>query len=276
VLKTEINKLVIAAMFWTALGFCQGSRGFLAGTVEPVDGSGSNLYVEVRDVANRTTMEREELGIDGSFRFRDLPCGSYEIRVIAAVHNDTLVQEFIEVNPLGGQIVLHMPRMERARPVSGLVSVRELQTRVPKKAFQAFVKAQHCAESDKPAEAIEQLRPAIETDPNWRDAHVNLGAELMKSGRYEEGLAELQDAIRIGPATAMMYTNYAAALASLNRGAEGEKAVREALRLDGSFWRAHYLLGHILSMPSGHIVAAQVLLRNGDRQRPRRRNYAST
>jgi tetratricopeptide (TPR) repeat protein len=172
----------------------------------------------------------------------------------------------------------------KERPISGVVSVRQLQSRVPKKAFEAFVKAQQYTESAKPVEAMQQLRKAIALDPNWRDAHLNLGTALVRAGRYEEALAELEQCIRIGPPSAMVYTNYAAALATLLRAAEAEKAVREAIRIDTSFRRAHYLLGHILAMqtgrdtealerlrtgavevPSGHIIAAQVLLRHGDR-----------
>jgi tetratricopeptide (TPR) repeat protein len=286
VLKNKFKRIVTACMFWPALGFCQAPRVSLAGRIEPVEGSNSNFYVEVRDLGNHMTQQRESVATDGSFQFRDLACGSYEIRVVTALNSETLVQELIDVNPMGGQVVLHMPRTETTRPVSGVVSVRDLQSRVPKKAFRAFVKAQHYAETNKPDEAIGQLRQAIALDPNWRDAHVNLGAELMKVGHYEEGLEELQEAIRIGPPTAMMYTDYAAVLATVRRPADGEKAVREALRLDASFRRAHYLLGHMLAMQSGrenealdhlragatevpaaHIVASQVLLRSGDQAR---------
>jgi tetratricopeptide (TPR) repeat protein len=282
--KNKLKRILIASMFWMVLGLCQTPQGFLAGRIEPIEGSGLDLFVEVRNVTNHMPVGRESVGTDGSFHFRDLAAGSYEVRVVRAINNQILVQDVIEVNPLGAQVVLHIPRTQEARPVSGLVSVRELQSRVPKKAYQAFVKAQHYAETARPAEAIGQLRRAIALDPDWRDAHVNLGAELMKVARYEEGLAELQEAIRIGPATAMIYTNYAAGLATVHRAAEGEKAAREALRLDASFWRAHYLLGHILAtqpgrekealdhlhagateVPSSRIVAAQVLFRAGNR-----------
>jgi tetratricopeptide (TPR) repeat protein len=230
-------------------------------------------------------VEKEAVSSDGTFQFREVPSGSYQVRVVSAMHNEILLEDLVEVNPFGAQLVLRLPAAPRtARPVSGIVSVRELQSRVPKKAMQAFVKAQHYSDASKPAEAIEQLRLAIALDPDWRDAHVNLGAALVRTGRYDEALVELQEAIRIGPPTAMVYTNYAAALATIKRMEEGEKAVREALRLDPSFWRAHYLLGHMLALqagrerealerlragavlvPGGRIIAAQVLLRQGDR-----------
>src|SRR5437764_10904486 len=180
-------------MLWPALGVCQGPHTFLTGRIEPVDPNSADLYVELRELSNGMNRQRESVRADGSFRFRDVASGSYEVRVVTAMQNETLVQEFVEVNPFGGQLVLRMPHTEKTRPVSGLVSVQELESRVPKKAFQAFVKAQHYAETAKPAEAIEQLRRAIALDPAWRDAHVNLGAELVRVGRYEEAMAELQE-----------------------------------------------------------------------------------
>src|SRR5204862_5774318 len=106
---------------------------------------------------------------------------------------------------------------------------------------------------------------------------------LVRAGRYDEALLELEKAIRIRPPSAIVYTNYSALIATVHRTAEGEKAVREALRLDASFWRAHYLLGHILAtqagreaeaveqlrtgavaVPAGRIIAADILRRGGD------------
>jgi tetratricopeptide (TPR) repeat protein len=283
--KSKLKKVLAGVGAFASLGFCQAPHAFVNGRVEPVDGD-ANLYVEFREMGNGTVVQRETVAVDGSFHLRDLASGTYEVRVVSGLHNDTLWQEFVDVNPLSGPLVLRLPKTQQpqARPVSGVVSVRELQTHVPKKAFQAFVKAQHYAESAKPEEAIVQLRRAIELDPNWRDAHVNLGAELVRAGRYPEALSELEAAIRIGPPSAVVYTNYGAALATVRRLPEAEKAVREALRLDPSCWRAHYLLGHILASqsgrdeealdqlrsgavaaPAGHLIAAQVLLREGDR-----------
>jgi DnaJ family protein C protein 7 len=163
--------------------------------------------------------------------------------------------------------------------------VRQLQSRIPKRAWQAFVKAQHFAETARTGQAIGQLQRAVALDPDWRDAHLNLGVQLVRTGRIEEGWCEFQQAIRIGPPSPLVYTNGAAALAGLHRPQEGEKLVREALRLDPSYQRAHYMLGHILAsqpgketealdhlrraaaeVPSARMVAAQVLLRSGDKR----------
>lgn len=281
--ENKIHRVVIASVLCALPLLSQGTRALVSGRIENMDSS-PNLYVELHELGSATVTEKETVGADGTFRFREMPCGSYEVRVVSALHNDILLQEFTDVNPLGAQLVLRLPTLPETRPVSGLVSVRELQSRVPKKAFQAFVKAQHYAETSRPDEAIGQLRKAIQLDPDWRDPHVNLGAELVRTGRYPEALAELEEAIRIGPPSAMVYTNYGATLATVGRFPEAEKAVREAIRTDASFRRARYLLGHILALqpgreqealdqlragaevvPSGRLIASQVLLRRGDR-----------
>jgi tetratricopeptide (TPR) repeat protein len=273
--------IATAVVFCAALGFCQTPRTYLTGKVE---GDVGDLYVELREQGNRLMVEREIVSRDGTFHFREVPAGNYEIRVVTALYGETLLQDYIDVNSLtGSSLVLRLPAQPKTRPVSGTVSVKELQSPVPKKAFQAFVKAQHYMESAQTGQAIEQLQLAIKLDPKWRDAHVNLGAQFARAGRRQEALAEFEEAIRIGPPAAVVSTNYAAALASLNRMAEAETAANEALRLDSKFPRAHYLLGHMLAtrtghdeealrhlraafaeVPNAHIVAAQVLLRRGD------------
>ena len=232
----------------TVTAYCQMSRLCpVSGKIEPAGGAPGDLYVELREAGSRMRVQKEPVSYDGSFQFHDVPSGSYEVRVVTAIHDDTIVQEFVEVNSNTGRLLLRMPEARVERPVSGMVSVKELQAKVPKKAMQAFLKAQQFTASAKPDQAIAQLRQAIDLDPKWRDAHVNLGVQLVRLGRFQEALEELELAIRIGPPSSIAFTNYGAALAALNRVPEGEAAVRQALRLDPTDQRAQYLLGHILA-----------------------------
>jgi tetratricopeptide (TPR) repeat protein len=275
------KSIVTAIVFCAAPALCQSPRTYLAGKVE---GAAGDLNVELREQGNRLLVLRENVARDGTFIFRDVPSGAYEVRVVTTLYGETLLQEFIEVNSLtASSLLLRLPKVAKSRPVSGTVSVKQLQSPVPKKAFQAFVKAQHYVESAQPGPAIEQLQLAIKLDPQWRDAHVNLGAQFARAGRSREAVAEFEEALRIGPPAALIYTNYGAALASVNRMPEAEAAVREALRLEPKSARPNYLLGHILAtrpgqeeealshlraafdeVPNARIVAAQVLWRRGD------------
>jgi tetratricopeptide (TPR) repeat protein len=270
-------------VFGALAAYGQGLHLRMSGRIEGIKGDLSMLYVELRDAAGHALVERSQVGVDGTFGF-DVPSGSYDVRVVTGVHEEVIAQDYVQINALGGQLVLRVPQDAKPKPVSGVVSVKELQAPVPKKAWQAFVKAQQYAEADQAGLAIEQYQRAIALDPAWRDAHSNLGAQLMRAGRTEDALGEFREALRIGPASAMLYTNLATALATERRTEEAESAVRTALGLDGSDAKARYLLGHVLVMqpgrekealaelraasaqvPAARIVAANVLLRTGEK-----------
>src|SRR5437016_5367695 len=89
----------------------QLQRAYVTGRVEGMDGM-ANLYVELRELGNGTAVERETVAVDGTFHFRDLPSGSYEVKVVSALHNDTVLQDFVEVHPLSGQLVLRLPGVQ--------------------------------------------------------------------------------------------------------------------------------------------------------------------
>jgi tetratricopeptide (TPR) repeat protein len=279
-----VSKRVRIALFLTFAGavLCaQELRTRLNGKIEPARDSQA-LDVELRDTMGHGVIKRIPVSGDGTFSF-DVPTGSYDVRLVTAIHNDMITEEYVQLTPVAGTLVLRIPQRETPQPVSGTISVKELQARVPKKAFTAFVKAQRYSEMAKPSEAIEELQKAIAVYPGWRDAHANLGVQLLKTGRTDEALTEFREAIRIGPPNAMLYTNLGAGLATARHLAEGESAVRQALRLDPTDQKAEYLLGHLLAAQPGRekealenlrrsdgtvaaakVIEAQVLLRTGD------------
>ena len=263
--------------------FGQAGKSHLAGRIELAGADSGNLYVELRDPMGHSVVGRSPVGNDGSFTF-EAPTGYYDVRVLSAVHDDLITEEYVQVNPMAGPVVLRLPQREKSQPVSGTVSVQELQKRVPKKAWQAFLKAQQYSQASQTDQAIAALRRAIKVYPGWRDAHSNLGVQLLRAGRTDDAVAELREAIRLGPPTALLYTNLGAALATSQHLEEGESAVHLALKLDPADGKAQYLLGHLLAVqpgrekealenlrksdaavPAAKIIEAQVLLRTGDR-----------
>jgi len=252
----------------------QGLHLRMSGKIEGVSGDPGALYVELRDAMGHTVVERSPVASDGSFGI-DAPNGFYDVRVVTGIHDEVIAEDYVQINGMNGPLVLRLPQRETPRPVSGVVSVKDLQAQVPKKAWQAFLKAQQYSEAAKTGPAIVQLQRAIALDPGWRDAHTNLGAQLLRAGRAEESLVEFREALRIGPPSAKLYTNLGTALATMHRMEEAESTVRTALNLDGSDAKTQYLLGDILALQPGKEKEALVRLRAASAQVPAARIVAA-
>jgi len=130
-------------------------------------------------------------------------------------------------------VVPDWPQRPAAEPVSGVVSLRELQHPIPKKALRAAYEAQHAfsSEHDVP-KAIAKMEKAIQIDPLYRDAHCNLGVLYARVGRMTDARAEFQKALEIGPPAGTIYADLAIASLALGQRQEANEFVSKALALD--------------------------------------------
>ena len=125
------------------------------------------------------------------------------------------------------------PQVPAAEPISGVVSLRELQHPIQKKALRAAYEAQHAFSIDHDLpKAIAKMEKAIHIDPRYRDAHCNLGVLYASVGRMAEARAEFQKALEIGPPAATIYADLALASLALGQPQEANEFVSKALALD--------------------------------------------
>jgi tetratricopeptide (TPR) repeat protein len=190
-----------------------------------------DLLVEIYDVRTNTTIQRAQV-THGQFELDHVPAGSYGVRLVTTPGATPIVQEYYEVERGGAPLVLDLPEQQGARPISGLVSVRELQHPIPKKAVREAYQAQQLVRTHNLPKAIAKLEEAIRIDPDYRDAHCNLGVLYARAGRGAEARAQLQKAIDIGPPTAPIYVDLALISAALRQFSEAELFARKALELD--------------------------------------------
>jgi Tfp pilus assembly protein PilF len=126
---------------------------------------------------------------------------------------------------------LESPSPER-EPISGVVSLRELQHPVSKKAIRAAYQAQQFTDAHNIPKAIAKLEKAIRIDPSYRDAHCNLGVLYARMGRITDARAELQKALDIGPPAAQIYADLALTSAAVGEFRQAQAFAQKALDLD--------------------------------------------
>lgn len=203
---------------------------------------GSNEYlVEVYDARSHEVIERVPV-TDGQFELDHIPSGSYTVRVVTAAGETPIVEEYHQFEFAGEQLVLTLPERATGKPISGLVSLHDLEHPIPKKAIRAAYEAQQLEHANNIPKAIAKLEKAVQIAPGYRDAHLNLGVLYARSGRISDARAEFQKAVEIGPPAALVYTNLALTDMELHQYRDAETSARRALQLDPANTTAQRIL----------------------------------
>ena len=92
-------------------------------------------------------------------------------------------------------------------------------------------------------QAEQRLRKAVELDPKFVEAHVNLAALLMQKRNYAEAETILRKAFEVDPKSILVLLNLGVTLNHLGKYADTITALREALRLEPGLVAAHVHLG---------------------------------
>ena len=144
-------------------------------------------------------------------------------------------------------------------PRAETVSVQELHIPAPAvREFQRSLKAIHSG--DFPS-AVAHLQKAILIDPDFVQAHNNLGSSYVQLSQYESAVLEFQQAVALDPASQESHHNLGLGLFLLRRYPEAEIATRQALQLDPRRSSAQYTLGRILAAEGSGSAEAEQLLR---------------
>lgn len=107
--------------------------------------------------------------------------------------------------------------------------------------------------------AEQMIRRALVVNPQFGDAHYNLGNTLKDLGRLEESIASYREALRIQPNNPTAHYNIGNALRGLNRTEEAIAAFRHALGIKPEYVEALHNLGTALQDQGTYAEALQVL-----------------
>ncbi|MGB6945296.1 MAG: hypothetical protein WBE37_23055 [Bryobacteraceae bacterium] len=197
------------------------------------DAASNDFLVEIYDARTNHMIERVPVN-RGQFELDNVPVGSYTVRLVTAPGEAPLVEEYHQFEPGGAPLVLDLPERSSDKPISGFVSLRDLEHPIPKKALRDAYEAQQFARANNLSKAIGKLEDAIRIYPPYRDAHLNLGAEYARVGRIADARAEFQKALDIGPPVSPIYADLALISLALHQNREAEQFARKALELDAA------------------------------------------
>src|SRR5579864_4301229 len=105
---------------------------------------------------------------------------------------------------------------------SATISLARLRHRIPGKAFAAFSRALKLAQRSEWRQGAKELEEAVKLDPEFADAHGNLGVHYIMLEKLTLAVAELRRAIALDASTSMHHSNLALAYLLLRRSSEAK------------------------------------------------------
>jgi tetratricopeptide (TPR) repeat protein len=139
-----------------------------------------------------------------------------------------------------------IPQAEKDKPSGIAVDAGSLRHKVPKAARKAFDRAWSFTRKSDIEQAILEFERAIALDPDFVEAHIDLGASYTRVGRLAEAAAQFRRAIELRPRDSLVHSNLAWAILWMGDLQGAERSARRALELSSSNARAHAILGYIL------------------------------
>jgi DNA-binding transcriptional MerR regulator len=160
--------------------------------------------------------------------------------------------------------------LERRAPAAGA-------TRAPHAAEEDLSAEQWFAlacdlEGSAPLEARRAYHRALELEPDFADAHVNLGRHYHECGELGKAEAHYRDAVRCDAADATAHFNLGVLLEDRGRSEEAVHAYEQAIARDPDLADAHYNLGLLLESrhrradATRHLMIARELYERASRQ----------
>jgi Flp pilus assembly protein TadD len=143
--------------------------------------------------------------------------------------------------------MLAMPAPPQEHSTGGVVTASSLRHKIPKKAQGAFSRASRLSRSGDFKGAARELERAVAADPDFAEAHANLGVQYLRLGRLKEAEAELLRSIELNPVSSAAHSNLSAVQIQRGDLPAAEKSARRAIAILGSNERARYLLGVVLT-----------------------------
>ena len=214
-----------------------------------------NLVIDMTNLRDSSIREHADVAPDGSFGFRSIRQGDYELRV-SNLYGVEILSTVQSVGPEAVPAEIHLQQPKMSKPLSGTVSVHQLAHPTSRQVRKLLESGHKLMEEQLYDDAAARFREAATDDPACPQAHADLGLALTKTGDWGNATEQYREAITLDPGSSVLHSNLSAALAVQRRYDEAQKEALAALKLDSRNARAHYVIGAILLHTQGSTPAA--------------------
>ena len=173
----------------------------------------------------------------------DLPLTS--VRILASGERAIAWDENASWQPDSGQFLLDFDAGE-IEPVHTPASVAAPPAPADAPSAEQWFHLGCELEDSSPIEARQAYLQALTLDPNFADAHLNLGRLDHEAGKLAEAEAHYREAVRCAPGDATCHFNLAVLLEDMGRPDDALHAYLQSIALDPEAADSHYNLGLLL------------------------------
>jgi tetratricopeptide (TPR) repeat protein len=237
-----------------------GGRHSIQGRIYFPSGRRSDVRVKVK-LENFQSGELSVLSDpNGSFSFKGLDPGSYIVVVDAGeeyeiqrepVYIDTdgtNTRRGIVLPPISRIYTVQVSLQLKHEGAAKAAVVNAALAAIPETARTLYRKAIESIQAGDNAKAVDQLKAAIASYPNFPIALNELGVLYLKLRQLDKAAAVLKDAVKLVPDDILPRLNYGITLLNQKKFAEAEQELRTAISKNGAAPTAHMYLGIALAI----------------------------
>lgn len=231
-------RMMAACLLLFGAAVCASAQGShtLQGRVTAPSGTMPSAPVKITLTFNGRRIYETFTDLSGRFSFGGLNRGVYRLTAEGdGVSFETTTVE-AEVSAFGAapqsftQNIQLLPKLTQDKQRAGVVNA--FSQDAPKAARTAFERAQKLSREGKSPLAISMLQEALKLFPNYFEALLALGNELLQTGRFDEAIAPLERARQINPQDERLYQSFGLVLMQQKKYAVAVAVFAEASRLN--------------------------------------------
>jgi tetratricopeptide (TPR) repeat protein len=200
----------------------------------------AGLVIDITD-STRQAASTTAVASNGSFEVQNVREGAYQLSV-RNLQGEVIHQDIVQISR-HAPLQITVPERKVERPGSGTVSIGRLAHKVPKQAKKEYDKAGGKLKAGDVRGSLQHLLKAVEIDPEYMEAHNNLGSRYLMLQEYDLAISAFRRALELDPSAAMVQLNLAVALMSTSKVKEAEGIARRVLHRNPSDVKANYVVG---------------------------------